>query len=147
MRVFRTKSRAIFQLPERYLFTRAAEKSNPNHTCTCMAERTLYSEEKKSESDAVDASTMKEANLPMRIAQEHSYSRLAPFRSTSGSGGRDPFPTVTLFPERVRKRVESKPMVVGQEESRFDAGSQPKEWCSFMSVLYPVRNRMRMRLM
>lgn len=90
-----------------------------------MAERTLLSKEKKPESDTIDASAMGEANLPMRIAQEHSYSRLAPFRSTTGSGGRDSsFPTVVLFPERVRKHEWSEPMVVNREESRFDANNQ-----------------------
>ena len=88
----------------------------------------MFSEEKKPESDAVEASASGESNLPLRIAQEHSYSRLAPFRSTPGSGGRDSsFPTAVLFPERVKKRDvndsrEDEPMVVNQGGSRYDRG-------------------------
>lgn len=85
----------------------------------------MFSESKKSEGNAADASALGEANLPLRIAQEHSYSRLAPFRSSPGSGGRDSsFPTVVLFPERVRKHEAAElkvaePMQVDHGESRY----------------------------
>ena len=77
--------------------------------------------EEKPESGTVEASASGEASLPLRIAQEHSYSRLAPFRSSPGSGGRDSaFPTFVLFPNRVKKRETSKlePVQVDQGENR-----------------------------
>ena len=80
--------------------------------------------EEKAESGTAEASASGEANLPLRIAQEHSYSRLAPFRSSPGSGGRDSsFPTFVLFPNRVKGRESSEaeppePIQVEQGESR-----------------------------
>ena len=80
--------------------------------------------EEKPESGTAEASASGEATLPLRIAQEHSYSRLAPFRSSPGSGGRDSsFPTFILFPNRVKEREKSEaepsePMQVEQGENR-----------------------------
>lgn len=84
----------------------------------------MFKVEEKPESGTVEASASGEANLPLRIAQEHSYSRLAPFRSSPGSGGRDSsFPTFVLFPNRVKKRETSKPeppesIIEDQRENR-----------------------------
>ena len=81
----------------------------------------MFKVEEKPESGTAEASASGEASLPLRIAQEHSYSRLAPFRSSSGSGGRDSsFPTFVLFPSRVKKSEPEppKPMKVDQGENR-----------------------------
>ena len=49
------------------------------------------------------------ASLPARIAIEHNYAKLIPFRSSHGSGGKDSsFPTVTLFADKVGSKVKSK---------------------------------------
>ena len=86
----------------------------------------MFSEEKKTERHTVEGSASGEADLPLRIAKEHSYSRLTPFRSSPGSGGRDSaFPTVVLFPERVRKREAcasgaAEQMQVDERETRYD---------------------------
>lgn len=84
-------------------------------------------EEENPEGGTSEASASGEADLPLRIAQEHSYSRLAPFRSSPGSGGKDSsFPTVVLFPERVKKVEASEPravepMQVEHRGSRYDS--------------------------
>ena len=83
----------------------------------------MTSESKRMEVDTAEASALGEASLPLRIAEEHSYSRLAPFRSSPGSGGKDSsFSTVVLFSERVRKRQPkvAKAMQVDHGESRYD---------------------------
>lgn len=83
----------------------------------------MLGEEEKPESSIVEATASRVTKLPLRIAQEHSYSRLVPFRSSSRPAGRYSFPTFTLFPDRVRKREKSvpeppRPTQVDQGESR-----------------------------
>ena len=128
LRVFRTNC-GTFQLFEVYLFTSAVENLKFSVIfCTrglLPSCRVMFKVEEKPESGTVEASVSGEANLSLRIAQEHSYSRLAPFRSSPGSGGRDSsFPTFVLFPDRVKKREASKPepaepMQLDQEENRY----------------------------
>ena len=113
----------------------------------------MFSEEKKAEGDVLEASTAGEANLPLRIAQEHSYSRLAPFRSSPGSGGKDSsFQTVVMFPDKVKKREASaqrvaEPMQLDQEESRYGTLSNlsGKFQIIFNNLLAVPLKRVRMR--
>ena len=60
------------------------------------------------------------SNLAQRIAHEHSYSKLLPFRSSIGAGGQDAsFPTVVLFSNRINNRihVDSDEITIGTKSS------------------------------
>ena len=46
---------------------------------------------------------------PSRIALEHNFAKLVPFRSSHGTGGKDSsFPTVVLFADRITSKLKSK---------------------------------------
>ncbi len=54
-----------------------------------------------------------------RIAAEHNFARLVPFRSSYGSGGKDSsFSTVVLFPDRVSLKHRSKKNKAKKQHSR-----------------------------
>lgn len=47
--------------------------------------------------------------LTYRIALEHSYAKLVPFRSTHGSGGKESsLATIVLFPDRVKTKLKKR---------------------------------------
>lgn len=47
--------------------------------------------------------------LCSRIALEHNYAKLVPFRSSHGSGGKDSsFSTIVLFPDRVKTKLKKR---------------------------------------
>jgi len=48
------------------------------------------------------------AVLSSRVATEHNYAKLMPFRSSHCSGKEASFPTVVLFPDRVRGKKKKK---------------------------------------
>ena len=46
--------------------------------------------------------------LTSRVATEHNYAKLMPFRSSHCSGKEASFPTVVLFPDRVKGKLRKK---------------------------------------
>lgn len=93
---------------------------------------------------------------PSRIAVEHNYAKLVPFRSSHGTGNKeDSFFTVVLFQDRVSSKLKKKTIkvkkrakqgkarMVGMEELQSSFGEASNEEGDSSAVQVPMEVELR----
>ena len=118
------------------LETAAALPIIPQYTREELLQVEDKSESKTSTVSGELSSSYPSPPLSSRIALEHNYAKLVPFRSTYGNGGKDSsLSTIVLFPDRVkmmlkkRRKKQLKPVKgrTGLEGAHGITGSYPGE--------------------